>query len=113
MRGLALRQIGVNGWPRALRKELLAGVLNGLGIAVVTSAAVYLWSQSIGLAAVIAIAMVTAMAVAGVAGALIPITLVRFGQDPATSSSIVLTTVTDVAGFFTFLGTATALSFML
>jgi magnesium transporter len=113
MRGLALRQIGVNGWVRALRKELAAGILNGLGIATVTAAAVFLWSQSAGLSLVIGVAMVSAMAIAGVAGALIPIALVRFGQDPATSSSIILTTVTDVAGFMSFLGIATALSFLL
>ena len=53
------------------------------------------------------------MTLAGIAGAFIPITMARLGQDPATSSTIVLTTVTDVAGFFSFLGIATALSFLL
>jgi magnesium transporter len=53
------------------------------------------------------------MIIAGAAGALIPIVLVRLGQDPATSSTIFLTTVTDVTGFLSFLGTATALSFLL
>jgi magnesium transporter len=113
IRGLALRQIGVNGLPRALRKELMAGILNGIGIAIVTAAAVMLWSHSPGLALVIGIAMITAMIIAGAAGALIPIVLVRLGQDPATSSTIFLTTVTDVTGFLSFLGTATALSFLL
>jgi magnesium transporter len=51
--------------------------------------------------------MVLAMVAAGFAGALIPIMLTKLGQDPATSSSILLTTVTDVAGFFSFLGIAT------
>jgi magnesium transporter len=59
---------------------------------------------------VIASAMVIAMVIAGVAGALVPIVLSRFGMDPATASSIVLTTVTDIAGFFSFLGIATLLS---
>jgi len=113
MRGLALREIGVNGWPRILRKEAVAGLLNGFGIALVTAFSVFLWSSSTGLALIIAIAMISSMVIAGMSGALIPITLVRFGQDPATSSSIVLTTVTDVAGFFSFLGIATALSFLL
>jgi magnesium transporter len=113
MRGLALREIGVNAWPRVLRKEMISGLLNGLGIALVTSIAVYFWSKSIGLALVIGLAMVASMTVAGIAGAFIPITLSRLGQDPATSSTIVLTTVTDVAGFFSFLGIATALSFLL
>jgi magnesium transporter len=113
MRGLALREIGINGWPRVLRKEAAAGLMNGLGISAVTALGVWVWSQSVGLAFVISIAMVTSMVIAGVSGALIPITMARFGQDPATSSTIVLTTVTDVVGFFTFLGTATALSFLL
>ena len=70
---------------------------------------VYVWSRSLGLVLVICSSMVMAMVAAGFAGALIPIMLTRLGQDPATSSSIVLTTVTDVAGFFSFLGIATLL----
>ncbi len=57
--------------------------------------------------------MVLSMVAAGAAGALVPIVLRRLGQDPAQSSSIVLTTVTDVAGFFSFLGIATLLQGML
>jgi magnesium transporter len=57
--------------------------------------------------------MVISMVVAGLAGALVPILLRRFGQDPATASSIILTTVTDVVGFFSFLGTATVFMGML
>ena len=113
MRGLALREIGVNAWLRVLRKEMLSGSLNGLGVALVTALAVYLWSKSTGLALVIGLAMVASMTIAGIAGAFIPIMMSRFGQDPATSSTIVLTTVTDVAGFFSFLGIATLLSFLL
>ncbi len=57
--------------------------------------------------------MILAMIAAGFAGALVPIMLVRLGQDPAQASSIILTTVTDIAGFFAFLGIATLLSGML
>jgi magnesium transporter len=57
--------------------------------------------------------MVLAMVVAGFAGAIVPVALVKFKQDPAQSSSIVLTTITDVAGFFSFLGIASALSKLL
>ena len=113
MRGLALREIGVNAWSRVLRKEVAAGLMNGLGIALVTSLAVYVWSKSPGLALVIGLAMIASMTIAGIAGAFIPIMMSRFGQDPATSSTIVLTTVTDVSGFFSFLGIATLLSFLL
>jgi magnesium transporter len=68
-----------------------------------------LWSGSIGLVAVIAMAMVVSMVAAGFSGAAIPIILNRLGFDPAQSSTIVLTTVTDVVGFFSFLGVATSL----
>ncbi len=113
LRGLALREIGVNAWARVMRKEMSAGLLNGLGIAAVTSLSVYVWSKSPGLALVIGLAMIASMTIAGIAGAFIPIMMSRLGQDPATSSTIVLTTVTDVTGFFSFLGIATLLSFLL
>ena len=107
MRGLALREITVRQWIRVTRKEVLAGFLNGIGVALTCGLGVYFWSGSLPLVGVIAVSMVLAMVAAGFAGAIIPITLVRLGQDPATSSSILLTTVTDVAGFFAFLGIAT------
>ncbi|MFM1896666.1 MAG: hypothetical protein RLZZ385_1740, partial [Pseudomonadota bacterium] len=113
MRGLTLREITLRDWFRVLRKESAAGFINGLGIAVVCAGGVYLWSQSPGLALIMAIAMVSSMTIAGVSGALVPIVLKRFGQDPAQSSSIVLTTITDITGFMAFLGTATLLSAML
>jgi magnesium transporter len=109
MRGLALREITGRQWPRVMRKEVVAGLLNGLGIALTCGIGVFVWSQSPGLVVVICTSMVLAMVAAGFAGALIPILLTRLGQDPATSSSIILTTVTDVAGFFSFLGIATVL----
>jgi len=113
MRGLALREITVSHWFRVLRKEMNAGFWNGVAIAVTCGIGVFLWSGSIGLVIVIALSMVISMVAAGVAGALVPIVLSRLGQDPAVASSIILTTVTDVAGFFSFLGIATALSGML
>lgn len=109
MRGLALREITVRHWAKVLRKEVIAGILNGIGIAVTCGIGVFVWSQSLGLVAVIMSSMVLAMAAAGFAGAIIPVILTRLGQDPATSSSIILTTVTDIAGFFAFLGIATIL----
>ena len=68
---------------------------------------VVVWSGSFGLGLVIAVAMVISMAMAGLAGAGIPLALKAFGQDPAQSSSIFLTTVTDIVGFISFLGLAT------
>jgi magnesium transporter len=113
MRGLALREVRVRHWARLLRKEVTVGFLNGVAVALTTSFFVYLWSRSPGLALVIGISMVASMAIAGLAGAGIPLLLTVLRQDPAQSSSIILTTVTDVAGFFSFLGIATALSHML
>jgi magnesium transporter len=113
MRGLALREIGTREWRPVLSKEIRVGAVDGLALAVTCGAAVWLWSQSVGLALVIGVAMVMSMVAAGISGALVPIVLTRLGQDPATASSIILTTVTDVAGFISFLGTAALLSFML
>ena len=109
MRGLALREIRTRHWPRVVFKELSAGFWNGVAVALTTSLGVWLWSGSSGLALIIGLSMVLSMVIAGVAGSAIPILLTVLGQDPAQSSSIVLTTVTDVAGFFSFLGIATLL----
>jgi magnesium transporter len=113
MRGLALREIRVRHWFRIARKEAVSGLINGLAVALVTSLAVFLWSQSAGIAGVIGVAMVCSMTVAGLAGASVPMALILLRQDPAAASSIVLTTVTDVMGFFTFLGFATLASAIL
>jgi magnesium transporter len=113
MRGLALREISLRHWLRVMLKEVQTGLVNGLAVAATCGLGVYVWSGSIGLVLVIAMSMVLAMIAAGFAGALVPITLTRLGQDPAQSSSIILTTVTDVAGFFSFLGIATLLAAML
>ena len=113
MRGLALREINIRHWPKVMFKEVQTGFVNGLAVAFSCGVAVFFWSDSIGLVMVIAISMVLAMTAAGFAGALVPIILTRLGQDPAQASSIILTTVTDVAGFFSFLGIATLLAAMI
>jgi magnesium transporter len=106
MRGLALREIRPRLWRRITFKEGGVAAVNGVAVALTTSAGVWVWSQSPGLALVIGVAMVISMVAAGLAGALIPIVLTVSGQDPAQASSIVLTTVTDVVGFLSFLGLA-------
>ena len=113
MRGLALREIRVRHWARVGGKELVVGAVNGIAVAAVTALGVYLWSDSAGLAAVMGVSMVCSMVVAGLAGASVPMVLTLVGQDPAAASSIILTTVTDVVGFLTFLGFATLASGML
>ena len=113
MRGLALREIHVGMWPRMLSKEFSVGLMNGLAVAVTTSVGVLIWSGSTGLGVVIFSSMILSMVIAGLSGATVPILLSSLGQDPAASSSIILTTVTDIVGFFSFLGIATVLSGML
>jgi magnesium transporter len=113
MRGLALREITTRHALTLVAKELRVGVINGIAVALTTAAGVYVWSGSWGLALIISIAMTISMTMACLAGALVPIALQRMGQDPATSSSIILTTVTDVAGFFSFLGIATLFAVLL
>jgi magnesium transporter len=113
MRGLALREVRLRHWLPVAFKELRVAALNGIAVALVTCGGVYLWSGSAGLAFVIGLAMVISMVMAGVAGAAIPMILSAFGQDPAQSSSIVLTTVTDIAGFLSFLGLATLFAALL
>jgi magnesium transporter len=113
MRGLVLREISLRHWPAVVGKEALTGLINGIAVAATTGLAVYVWSRSLPLVAVIVLAMVISMFAAGLAGALVPVLLRRFGQDPATASSIILTTVTDVVGFFSFLGIAALFAPML
>ena len=110
MRGLTLRELSTKKWLQVALKELKAGFINGLAISATCMAAVYIWSGSIGLTMVIGLSMVVAMSLACVSGAIIPIMLKKLSLDPASSSSIILTTVTDVAGFMAFLGIATILS---
>ncbi len=107
MRGLTLREITIANWFRVLRKEFVVSLFNGIGVALTTALTVYIWSRSAGLTAVIGLAMIVSMSIAGVTGAAVPLILTKMGQDPAQASSIILTTITDVAGFFSFLGIAT------
>lgn len=113
MRGLALREIRTRHWFRVASKEVGVGFLNGCVVSLTTALVVYLWMSSLGLALVIGVSMVFSMVIAGLSGAVIPMVLQALGQDPAQSSSIVLTTVTDVAGFMSFLGLATLMAGML
>ncbi len=113
IRGLALREITSEQWWKILFKECRVGIVNGLAVALTTSLGVYLWSRSTGLSIIIGLSMIFSMIIASMAGAAVPITLSACKQDPAQSSSVVLTTITDVVGFFSFLGIATLLSNLL
>lgn len=107
IRGLALGQIEKRAVNRVLLKEAGLGLLNGIVVGLVTAGAGYLLEGNPFFGLVIGLAMVVNMFVACIAGAGIPIVMRALGRDPAQSSSIILTTVTDVVGFFSFLGLAT------
>jgi len=117
MRGLALREILPGVKKRVVLKELSGGLINGVMIAIVTALAVYAWrwladdspGACTALAVVIGMAMIVNMAAAALSGAVIPLALKALGRDPAQSSSIFLTTVTDIVGFASFLGFASLL----
>jgi len=103
IRGIALGEFQKADNRRILIKELGAGIFNGLAVGLSTGLIVYLWKGDIVLASVLTLALIATMGLAGLAGATIPILLRRFNLDPAQSSSIFLTTVTDVVGFLIFL----------
>jgi magnesium transporter len=106
VRGLATRDLtSANLW-RVVMREAGVGALNGLAFALVMGIVGYVWFDSVLLGGVIAGAMVVNLVVAGLAGILIPVALERFGADPALASGTFVTTVTDVVGFFAFLGLA-------
>lgn len=106
MRGLVTKEIQPNLARRVVRKEAVTGLFNGLILGVVTGAVAWLWGGNPYLGLVIGIAMVINMLLAGLAGAAIPLTMKALGLDPAQSSSIILTTITDVVGFLAFLSLA-------
>jgi magnesium transporter len=107
VRGMALGQVARGNLKPILRKEVLVGLLNGAVWAIVVGIVAGLWFQDAPLGLVIAAAMVINLAVAALSGVLVPLTLKRMDIDPALAGGVVLTTVTDVVGFLSFLGLAT------
>ena len=107
IRAMALGQISSANARKLLYKEMSVGILNGLIWAIVVAAIADLWYDNIKLSIVIGAAITVNLIVAAVSGAIIPIILKKMNADPALSGSVVLTTVTDVVGFFVFLGLAT------
>ena len=104
VRALATKDLTTSNALRQVSKELVVGTINGIAFAVLIGLATLLWFQDPVLGGVIAAAMVINMIVAGLAGILIPLGLDRAGVDPAISSAVFLTTITDIVGFFAFLG---------
>lgn len=106
VRALATRDLDIYNAGRIIRREVIVGIMNGVIFAILMGAVAALWFASTQLGAVIAAAMIVNMLAAALAGILIPLLLDKAGQDPAIASSIFVTTVTDVVGFFAFLGLA-------
>ncbi|MFP6756887.1 MAG: magnesium transporter, partial [Alphaproteobacteria bacterium] len=106
VRALATRELTAANAARILWKECIVGGTNGLIFAVLAAFVASLWFASPIIGLVIGLAMIINLLVAGAAGMLIPLGLSRAGVDPAISAGILLTTVTDVVGFFAFLGLA-------
>ncbi len=104
VRAIASRDLTISNSMRVVWRELAAGTVNGLIFAVVMGLVAALWFNDWTLGGVIAISMVITLAAAGLSGILIPLGLRRMGADPAVASSVFVTTVTDVVGFFVFLG---------
>lgn len=106
IRGLALGQIASSNLRWLFTKELLVGALNGLVWALVVALISYLWFRHAGISVIIAGAMLLNLLAAALSGISIPLILRRMGIDPALSGAVILTTVTDVIGFLSFLGMA-------
>ena len=107
IRGLALGQLGASNVQVLIWKEIRVAALNGLALGFVLGLIVWAWFGEWSLALVIASALTINLLMAALAGVLVPVTLKRMGFDPALAGGVILTTVTDVMGFLSFLGLAT------
>ncbi len=107
VRQMALGDIEADEAKKTIYKEVFISLMNGVVYAVAMGLIAYIWFQMPMLGIVIGMAMVVNLLSAGFFGAVIPLTLKKFGVDPAIGSTVLLTTITDVVGFFSFLGLAT------
>jgi magnesium transporter len=107
VRGLALGQIGSSNSRTLLWKEVRVALMNGLTLGTGLGLIVWVWYRDIPLSLVIASALTINLASAALGGVLVPLALKRMGFDPALAGGVILTTITDVMGFLSFLGLAT------
>jgi magnesium transporter len=107
VRALATRELGSNNAFRVVLRESLVGLVNGLAFAVITGVAAVAWFKIPGLGIVIGLAIICNLIAGALGGILIPMVLERMRADPAVASGTFVTTITDVVGFFSFLGIAT------
>ena len=107
VRQLALGEIAKHDAYRTIKKEVILSLANGLIFAIIIGIIAAIWFDKGMLGVVIAMAMIINLLSAGFFGSVIPLLLKKFGVDPAIGSTVILTTVTDIVGFFAFLGLAT------
>ena len=107
LRGLTLEQINTSNIKWLFKRELAVSIINGIVLSTLVAISTYLWFQDYTLAFLIASALVINLISSVIAGILVPLILRKLNQDPAIGGSVVVTTVTDVVGFFSFLGLAT------
>jgi magnesium transporter len=109
VRGIALGSFEGPAWQATVSRELLIATINGLVLGLLVAIAAWLWKGNAYLGLAIGLAMLANLLVAGLAGVLVPATLRRLGADPALASSIFVTSVTDIMGYFFYLGVAVIL----
>ena len=107
LRGLTLEQISNSNLGWLFKRELAVSILNGIVLSLIISLVTYFWFNQIILSILIAAAMIINLLSSVVAGVFVPVILRRLNQDPAIAGSVIVTTVTDVVGFVSFLGLAT------
>ncbi|MEC7912146.1 MAG: magnesium transporter [Pseudomonadota bacterium] len=107
IRGLTLQQINFNNLNWLFKREVAVSIVNGILLSILVGGITYLWFKEIIISILISAAMIVNLISSAIAGIFIPIILRKFNQDPAIAGSVVVTTITDVIGFFSFLGLAT------
>jgi magnesium transporter len=107
VRSIALGEVTVGDVKRVLQKEMLVGILTGLGVGAISSTVAYVWNHSLLFGLLVGVSLIINLFMACAVGALIPLLLKRLRVDPALASSVFLITLTDSIGFFVFLGLAT------
>ena len=107
LRGLTLEQINSSNLRWLFKRELAVSILNGIVLSVLVGLITYMWFGEIILAILISCALIINLISSVIAGIFVPLILRRLRQDPAIAGSVVVTTVTDVVGFLSFLGLAT------
>ena len=103
IRAIATQKLSTTNISKTVSKEFAIGILNGIIFAIISSVIVFLWFKDLNLSIIIGVSMTLNMIVAGLFGILVPVTLKKFKVDPAISSSVFVTTITDVIGFLSFL----------